>query len=911
MKRERDKIMINQKLVIGIVAHVDAGKTTLAESLLFSTGKIRQLGRVDHKNTFLDTDEMERARGITIFSKQARLSIGEFDVTLLDTPGHIDFSAEMERTLQVLDYAVLVISASDGIQSHTQTLWRLLNRYQIPTFLFVNKMDLAGSDRETIMKEMKTRLSDGCIDFSADRDSSIWKENLAMCDERLLEEYLNGVDIRIEQIRELILKRKLFPCYFGSALKSEGIEEFIIDVAKCMKRKEYTDEFGARVFKISRDDQGNRISHLKITGGNLKVKSLLTNQTDQSEEKVDQIRIYSGTKYELTDCVSAGSICAVTGLMKTLPGQGIGREQGEKLPVLEPVLNYSIILPTGCDEGPFLEKIRQLEEEDPLLHIVWSTQHKEIWIQLMGEVQLETLQMIIKSRFGVVVEFGEGAILYKETILQPVVGVGHFEPLRHYAEVHLLLEPDEPGSGITFETSCSEDKLDRNWQKQILTHLKEGEHPGVLTGSPVTDMKITLVAGAAHLKHTEGGDFRQAAFRALRQGLKKTKSRLLEPIYEFRLEIPQESVGRAMSDITRMNGEVGLPILLEEGVVLCGTAPVVTMRGYQMEVISYTKGKGRLYCELKGFAPCHNEKEVIEKFGYDSEADMEHPTGSVFCTHGAGTFVLWNQVDDRMHLEYAMGKSNYLIPTEKKIEKEARPVYESRGNLNSTSWNDSKELEAIFERTFGPIKQRINPNIGGLGYEKREEQKDGRSISIESTYEKIERPKQEEYLLVDGYNIIFAWEELKSLAERNLDAARTKLMDLLCNYQGFKQCNLILVFDAYKVKGNVGEQQEYHNITVVYTKEAQTADAYIERLTSQIGKKHRVIVATSDGMEQMIILGHGATRLSAQGLKEELLQTNEQIRQDYLNKSTGGKQYLGDHMGETILQSLNIEKSEF
>ena len=910
--------MKNQKLVVGIVAHVDAGKTTLAESMLYSTGRIRQFGRVDHKNTFLDTDEMERARGITIFSKQARLPIGEFDVTLLDTPGHIDFSAEMERTLQVLDYAILVISASDGVQSHTQTLWRLLQRYQIPTFLFVNKMDLAGSDREAIMKEMKTRLSDGCIDFSTDRDFSVWRENLAMCDERLLEEYLNGVDVRIEQIRELILKRKLFPCYFGSALKSEGIEEFITDVAKCMKCKEYPEEFGARVFKISRDDQGNRMTHLKITGGNLKVKSLLTNQVDQSEEKADQIRIYSGTKYELVENASAGSICAVTGLMRTLPGQGMGREQGEQLPILEPVLNYSLILPPGCDAIPFLEKIRQLEEEDPQLHIVWSTQHKQIWVQLMGEVQLETLQMIIKSRFGVVVEFGEGAILYKETILKPVIGVGHFEPLRHYAEVHLLLEPDEAGSGITFSTNCSEDKLERNWQKQILTHLKEKEHPGVLIGSPITDMRVTLVAGAAHLKHTEGGDFRQAAFRALRQGLKKTKSRLLEPVYEFRLEIPQESVGRAMSDITRMNGEVGLPELLEEGVVLCGTAPVVTMRGYQREVISYTKGKGRLFCELKGYAPCHNEEEVIDQLGYDSEADPEYPTGSVFCEHGAGTVVPWEQVENRMHVEYACSKSLYLIPAENrnpqdsreiKIEKEVRPTYDKRGSSDPVSWNESRELEAIFERTFGPIRQRTNPNIGGLGYEKLEEKKESISVPTESTLLKTNKPKQKEYLLVDGYNIIFAWEELKSLAERNLDAARAKLMDLLCNYQGFKQCILILVFDAYKVKGNVGEQQEYHNITVVYTKEAQTADAYIERLTSEIGKKHRVVVATSDGMEQMIILGHGATRLSAQGLKEELLHTSEQIREEYLNIRTGGKQYLGDHMGEEMLQSLKIEKS--
>ncbi|MDD3659752.1 MAG: TetM/TetW/TetO/TetS family tetracycline resistance ribosomal protection protein [Lachnospiraceae bacterium] len=913
------------KIVLGILAHVDAGKTTLAETMLFHTGMIRQMGRVDHRNTFLDTNEMERARGITIFSKQALLSIGDFEITLLDTPGHADFSAEMERTLQVLDYAILVISASDGVQAHTQTLWKLLHRYEIPTFIFVNKMDLPGGNKESVLSLLKERLGEECVDFSLDHDTSEWQEQIAVCDEAVLEQYMNGKSISDMQTVELISQRKLFPCYFGSALKSDGVCEMILDLGKRLCGKVYPQDFGARIFKITRDEQGNRLTHMKITGGRLNIKKLITYECGQNhmnpragevadeqiEEKVDQIRVYSGVRYEMIQEVEAGGVCAVTGLSHTIPGQGLGMEKEEKHPILEPVLHYAIHLPQGCDALQFMDKLRQLEEEDPQLRIIWSQRYQEIWIQLMGDVQLETLQNMIKSRFGVVVEFGEGAILYKETIECTVIGAGHYEPLRHYAEVHLLVEPDESGSGITVMSSCSEEQLDKNWQKQVMTYLREKELTGVLTGSPVTDMKITLVAGRAHLKHTEGGDFRQAAHRAFRQGLMKTKSILLEPIYEFRLELPTDAVGRAMSDITRMYGQSELLENTQSGAILTGTAPVSTMRGYQKEVTAYTKGQGRLFCNLNGYAPCHNQDEIVKTLGYDPETDFENPSGSVFCAHGAGYVVPWQQAEEMMHTEYAEGKKLYdpIQNTDLPILQNTNPDRhtETVKRKVKDSWSSQKELEEIFERTFGPIKNRSIQTTGGFGHEQNRQVTGNRQESTgrDENKQVHKRTDQKEYLLVDGYNIIFAWEELSSLAALNLDAARQKLMDILCNYQGYRQCILILVFDAYKVKGNIGEKQEYHNIHVVYTKEAETADAYIEKTTHEIAKQNKVVVATSDGMEQMIILGHGATRLSAQGLKEEVIKTNEMIRQDIDEQKTKGKVYLGDHMNETLLNEFN------
>jgi len=914
-----------RQLVIGILAHVDAGKTTLVESLLYLSGSIRRLGRVDHKDAFLDTYELERARGITIFSKQAVLPLKEMAVTLLDTPGHIDFSAEMERTLQVLDYAILVINGSDGVQGHTETLWRLLSRYRIPTFLFVNKMDLEGTDRTALMLELKKRLSDGCVDFSPEGDHDVWMENLAMCDEALLENYMNHGTVTQEEAVDLILKRKTFPCYFGSALKLYGVDNFIRGLEQYTVVPRYPDQFGAKIYKIARDEQGNRLTFMKITGGSLKVKVLLTGHNGTSvrlrnenpamivsentdwEEKIDQIRIYSGSKYETMDEVGAGTICAVTGLTRTYPGEGIGIEKGSDLPILEPVLNYQIILPKDTDAHVMLTKLRQLEEEDPQLHLVWNETLKEIHVQLMGEVQVEVLQSLVLERFGVYVEFGTGSIVYKETISEPVEGVGHFEPLRHYAEVHLLLEPDEPGSGLTFSSSCSEDDLDRSWQRLILTHLEEKEHLGVLTGSAVTDIKITLIAGRAHKKHTEGGDFRQATYRAVRQGLKKTKSVLLEPYYNFRIELPSESIGRAMSDIQRMCGSFSPPEISGDISVLTGYAPVSTMRGYQSEVTSYTRGRGRVLCTPSGYAPCHNEEEVIQTIGYDSERDIANPTGSVFCAHGAGFVVEWDKVSDYMHIENAWQPKVETAPDVKELLESNGSLIENAMRSKSYhspggSWQEDKELEAIFTRTFGPLKQKLNTSQGNLGYEKKTHGLDDSHIQRQP----IEIPKEPviEYLLVDGYNIIFSWEDLNEIARENMDAARYKLMDLLCNYQGFKKCTLILVFDAYKVKGGVGSVMDYHNIHVVYTKEAETADAYIEKITHEIAKKHHVTVATSDALEQMIILGQGAVRLSANDLREEINRIREQIRRDYLDRPLRGRNFLGDQFDEKLMRFL-------
>ena len=892
-----------KQITMGILAHVDAGKTTLSEGILYTCKAIRKLGRVDHQDAFLDTNTLERNRGITIFSKQAECTLGEFGMTFLDTPGHVDFSAEMERTLQILDYAILVISGADGVQGHTETLWWLLSRYQIPVFLFINKMDQPGTDREALLAEVKEKLDANCVEFSADQTDEEWKEQVAVCDEQVMEAYLEGEEISREQIRQMIRERKLFPCYFGSALKMTGVEEFLDDLKLRIRETSYPETFGAKIYKITRDNQGERLTHMKITGGTLKVKSVLSNgrpgETGEGiwQEKVNQIRIYSGEKYTMVSEVKAGTVCAVTGLTATYPGQGLGSEQASDMPVLEPVLSYRIGLPTEVNVHQALLQLRQLEEEEPLLHIVWNETLGEIYAQVMGEVQIEILKSLIKERFGMAVTFDEGNIVYKETILEPVEGVGHFEPLRHYAEVHLLLEPGETGSGLIFAADCSEDVLDRNWQRLILTHLEEREHKGVLIGAPITDMKITLLTGRAHIKHTEGGDFRQATYRAVRQGLRKAKSQLLEPYYEFRLEVPSEQVGRSMTDIQKMLGEFDPPKTEGEMTVLTGFAPVVTMRDYQKEVISYTSGRGRLSCTLKGYYPCHNQEEVVEAVGYDPEADLENPTGSVFCAHGAGFVVNWDQVEEYMHVE-----SGWNAPAGQETKPEKPVTAKNWKEENEKYLATEKELEEIFERTYGPIRKLGEEPPAGRsvkGWKKsRRDPLEGYGKSTSDYKQKKTPDGEKEYLLVDGYNIIFAWEDLKELAAVNIDGAREKLMDILCNYQGFKKSTLILVFDAYKVKGNPGSVETYHNIHVVYTKEAETADQYIEKTVHEIGRKYRVTVATSDQLEQVIILGQGGQRMSARELLEDVIEVSYQIRETARQKSSSEKNYLFDHLDE-------------
>lgn len=876
-----------KKLVIGILAHVDAGKTTLSESMLYLSGTVRKLGRVDHKDAFLDTYALERDRGITIFSKQAVFSLGNKKVNLLDTPGHVDFSAEMERTLQVLDYAVLVISGADGVQGHTETLWKLLKLYNIPTFIFINKMDQQGTDQAALLSELKERLDEGCIAFGKE-ESTETLEELAMTDEKVLDYFMEHESIRKEEICRLIQERRVFPCYFGSALKLEGVQELLYGFERYMEPYTGTEEFGAKVFKISRDDKGERLTFLKVTGGKLVVK-MPVNLVDK-EEKVNQIRIYSGAKYETVNEVEAGGVCAVTGLVSSYIGQGFGVEKGTAAPFLEPVLTYQMILPDGADTTKVLRELKQLEEEEPLLNIVWNPALEEIHVQLMGEVQTEILKTMIAERFHLDVEFGTGKIVYKETIKNSVVGVGHYEPLRHYAEVHLKMEPLETGSGLVFDADCSEDVLDRNWQRLILTHLQEREHPGVLTGSPITDMKITIVAGRAHLKHTEGGDFRQATYRAVRQGLKSAESILLEPWYSFVLEVPSDQVGRAMSDIGQMNGSFEGPEAEDkQGMVrLTGTAPASEMRDYQREVWAYTKGRGRITFTLKGYEPCHNAEEVIEQIGYDSERDIDNPTGSVFCAHGAGFLVKWDEVPEYMHI-----KEDFLSEGSDEISEGEQTITGNAhfGNSSySSGYGDDPELLAIMEREFGS-KQKERDRYSG--YRKQ-------TVSApmpRKTVIKDTEPKKE-YLLVDGYNVIFAWEELNELAKASIDAARNKLMDILSNYQGFTGCTLILVFDAYKVKGSQGEVQKYHNIYVVYTKEAETADQYIEKTTHEIGRKYKVTVATSDALEQVIVMGQGAYRISARDFYEEVERTEKQIRE--INEQQYGEKrnYLLDYAKE-------------
>ena len=851
-----------RRICTGLLAHVDAGKTTLSEALLYRGGALRRLGRVDHGDAFLDTDVMERERGITIFSKQAELSLPQMEVTLLDTPGHVDFSAEAERTLRVLDCAILVISGTDGVQAHTRTLWQLLERYQVPVFLFVNKMDLAGADRAALLADLRARLDSGCADFTAPE----WMEEAAVCDETVLEKYLETGEVADGDVARMVGQRQLFPCFFGSALKLEGVDALLEGLERFAPVSAYPADFGARVFKIARDPQGSRLTYLKVTGGVLRVKDLVTNRRPGVpeervwSEKADQLRVYSGAKFRPVDQAPAGAVVAVTGLSRTRPGDGLGFETDWEGPVLEPVLTYQVELVDGTDPHTALGRLRQLEEEDPQLHILWNETAREIRIQLMGEVQLEILQRLTRERFGMEVAFGSGTICYRETIAAPVVGVGHFEPLRHYAEVHLLLEPGARGSGVQLASACSTDVLDLNWQRLVLTHLAEKEHLGVLTGSPITDVKITLLTGRAHDKHTEGGDFRQATYRAVRQGLMQAESILLEPWYDFRLEVPADQVGRAISDLQRMEGETAPPETLGELAVLTGAAPVAGLRGYAREVAAYTRGRGRLSCQPGGFRPCARAEEVVEALGYDPERDVENTPDSVFCAHGAGYTVPWDQVPAQAHLDSGWAPE---VPEETVPEKTAA----RRSAAYAGTIEQDRELQAIFERTYGPVKRSVF-------LPPKEPRRPTAEASARAIREQASGP---EYLLVDGYNIIFAWDELKAIARDNLDAARKALCDLLCNYRGYQNCEVIAVFDAYKVKGGQGSVEKYHNIHVVYTKEAETADAYIERATYEIGKKHRVKVATSDGPEQLIILGHGALRMSASNFHEEMERVQGQI----------------------------------
>lgn len=847
------------RLVIGMTAHVDSGKTTLSEAMLYTAGELRRLGRVDHGNTFLDTDPIERSRGITVFSKQAVLETARFQITLLDTPGHMDFSAETERALRVMDYAILVISGTDGVQSHTETLWRLLKRYNIPTFIFVNKMDISFLKESSHINELKRKLSPGCIDFNACREKSDLDEELAECSEELMNKYLEDGVIPGKMIPGAIRRREVFPVIFGSALKLNGIQELLNVINTFSVQPEPSPEFGAIIYKITTDQQGNRLTHMKITGGSLKVKAQL--ECGGKQEKVNQIRIYSGAKFTTVEEAPAGTLCAVTGLSAGSAGEGLGFESSCPAPLLEPVLTYRMQLPTGTDIPSTLAKLHELSDEDPMLRIVWNEQLKEIHVQLMGEIQLEVLTSVIRDRFGLEVQFDQGSIAYKETIVAPVEGVGHYEPLRHYAEVHLLLEPGERGSGLQFFTDCRKDDLDINWQRLILTHLEEKTHVGVLTGSPITDMKITVVAGKAHIKHTEGGDFRQATYRAVRQGLRSTESVLLEPWYDFTLTVPQECTGRAMTDLQRMSGELQPPNSTDGETEFTGSAPVSELRGYQSEVNSYTRGKGRLVCLPGGYRPCHNAEEVIAEIGYDCDADTENSADSVFCSHGAGVLVPWNEARARMHVDSGLRFG------ENDREEEEQVVTLQMVNTYKQRVAADKELMEIFERTYGKIKR---DERSAMRTEKRPPTLKTPKLPLP--------PKGPEYLLVDGYNIIFGWEELNQLAKENLELARARLINILCNYQGFRRCNLILVFDAYRVKGNHREIEKEHGITVVYTKEAETADMYIEKTAHELGKGHRVRVATSDNVEQIIIMGSGAIRVSATEFLAEVNEVEKAIR---------------------------------
>lgn len=963
----RKRTYYMKRFVIGILAHVDAGKTTMSEAILYETGKLKKMGRVDNRDAFLDTFALERARGITIFSKQAVFPLGDTFVTLLDTPGHVDFSAEMERTLQVLDYAVLIVSGADGVQGHTETLWRLLKRYRIPVFLFVNKMDQKGTDRDAVLASLKERLDHGVVDFSGVSGnceilgtSDETAEEIATCDEALLEAYLADGGLKTADVRNAIQDRKLFPCFFGSALKLTGVREFLTSLGEFASCPDYTKDFGAKVFKISRDETGVRMTHLKITGGTLKIRDSLS---PDSEEKINQIRLYSGSKFEALKEAEPGMVVAVTGISDTRPGQVFGTASESALPLLEPVLTYRILLPFGTDSHTMLKNMRMLEEEDPQLHIVWNEALGEIQAQVMGDVQMEILKSQVQERFGVEIEFGEGNIVYKETIAKIVEGVGHFEPLRHYAEVHLLMEPGEPGSGLVFEADCSEDMLDRNWQRLILTHLEEKRFRGILTGSEITDMKITLIAGRAHQKHTEGGDFRQATYRAVRQGLCEAGCVLLEPYYAFRLEVPSENLGRAMADLDRMQGEFSAPEQDGSIALLTGTAPVSTMRNYQRDVISYTKGRGRLTLSLSGYEPCHNAEEVIAASGYDFDSDLQDPAGSVFCSHGAGFVVPWDEVKQYMHVESPLAKQLAKEQQEREL-KEANERLQamaadvaagkvpsgaaggyksgsdgsagsgtgsgtgsddgvgsgtktsangtadsssgSRGNGDSSlSFYDDKELQAIFTRTYGEPKRKLASD-----YDSRTVIRAKNASPAKPVKEKEE--PEDEYLLVDGYNIIFAWEELSDLAAVSIDAARYKLMDILSNYQGFRKICVIVVFDAYKVPGGVEKVQKYHNINVVYTKEAETADQYIEKVAIRIGRRYRTTVATSDGVIQLIIRSQGCILWSARDFREEIERVGKLISEEKGKHTGNAKNYLFAHADaetQKYLEAVRLGKN--
>ena len=901
--------MNKKRLCIGILAHVDAGKTTLSEAMLYTCGVIRKLGRVDSRDAFLDTYEMERERGITIFSKQAMLRTDDLEISLLDTPGHVDFSAEMERTLQVLDYAILVVSGMDGVQGHTRTLWKLLERYQVPTYLFINKMDQQGTDPAGLMTEIKEKLSDNCTDFGTEDKSSIY-ESAALCEETLLNQYLEQGEISDRDIARLIVERKIFPCYFGSALKMDGVKSLLDGIRNYGMCPEFGTELGARVFKILRDTQGSRLTYVKITGGALKVKDVLSylpkNAEDgQIAEKVNQIRIYSGEKYETVDVAEAGCICALTGLTGTYPGQGLGMEKDSPEPVLEPVLTYQMILPQEVHPAAFLPKLRMLEEEDPMLHVLWSEELQEIQVQVMGQVQLEILQRQIKERFDVLVVFGAGKIVYKETIADRVEGIGHFEPFRHYAEVHLILEPGEPGSGMQFILGCSEEMLDKNWQRLILTHLEERTHRGVLTGSPLTDVKITVAGGRAHLKHTEGGDFRQATYRAVRQGLMQAQSILLEPYYDFVLELPSEHVGRAMTDMSQREAETEAPEIDGNRALLKGRGPVSTLWDYAKEVAAYTRGEGSFSCVTGGYGPCHNAQEIVDEIGYIPEEDMANPTGSVFCSHGSGFYVEWDKVPQYMHVESVMGASGE-IPDEESVWQEYQ-MRRSREQESSEQWIGVDEVDRILDRTFyANRKEGFTPHKGIAHRKRQTKQAQVREYGQGNAKPAI---KREKYLLVDGYNVIFAWEELNELAKVNIDGARGRLMDILCDYQGIRKCHLIVVFDAYRVKGHPTEISDYHNIHVVYTKEAETADQFIEKFAHENGRKYDVTVATSDGLEQIIIRGQGCGLISAREFEKEVASVKKGVVSRLQEQKQSGHTLM-DSLSEDSRKELDSLKNQ-
>ena len=848
------------RIITGIIAHVDSGKTTLAESMLYASGNIKKLGRVDHRDTFLDTNELERERGITIFSKQAELKLEDKNIVLLDTPGHVDFSAETERAFLVMDYVILVINGSEGIQSHVLTLWKLLNIYKLPVFIFINKMDMPDTDRDKIMDALKKELSANCVCFTENDD---FYEDVATGSEEALSEFLDSDLVSDDTIRKLIKDRSIYPCFFGSALRLTGVEEFLHGLDTYMEYPKCSEAFGAKVYKITRDEKGMRESHMKITGGVLRPKQVI------GEEKINQIRIYSGASFVSVNEALPGTLCAVTGLADIMPGQGIGYAKDSDERVLAPVLTYRLILPENVNAHDIYTKVRVLEEEEPELSIVWNEKMSEINLRLMGEIQLEVLRRIIRERFDLEVSFDKGSIVYKETLAAPVEGVGHYEPLRHYAEVHIYMEPGERGSGIQITSDVSEDVLDRNWQRLIMTHLEEKKHLGVLTGSEITDIKITVVNGRAHLKHTEGGDFREASYRAVRHGLMRGMSVLLEPVYNYSLRVPSENLGRAINDIAGMNGSADTTVTDGDFAILSGTVPVECIQGYNSTLASYTKGKGSLTCTQGGYVPCHNAEEVIEKMGYDPVCDIANPAASIFCAHGAGFYVSWEQVEEYMHLPYTR-----QVPENDYENETAEPVIVHRRVTKEAS---DDELDAIFEQTFGAVKRRTDTRRV-MDYNK----KTTGEYSGDPKYlkKKTEKKKKDDYLLVDGYNIIYAWDELKELAKDNLESARIRLAEILCNYQGYRSCTVILVFDAYRVKGNPGSTIKYNNIHIVYTKEAETADSYIEKTVHRISRDYNVTVATSDATEQIIIFGAGAIRLSANGLKEEIARINQEISEN-------------------------------